>query len=158
MQKIHRRKNQDISKEFLCPQNCGKAYGSYAALYTHIKNKHPTAKPPEMKSGHIKSKEPPRKSKAENFKIIHENSENVDYDCKSCRQKDCICFEEINEADINLNIALLSDQTFIKFVHCIGQLYVKDKFMWTRNTEEHYLFFNRQALRELARNFSSKYH
>jgi hypothetical protein len=46
MQKIHRRKNQDISKEFICPQNCGKAYGSYAALYTHIKNKHPFAKPP----------------------------------------------------------------------------------------------------------------
>ena len=50
MQKIHRRKNADIEKEFICPQKCGKGYGSYAALYTHIKSKHPEIKPPEMKS------------------------------------------------------------------------------------------------------------
>ena len=51
MQKIHRRKNIEISKDFVCPNLCGKSYGSYAALYTHIKNKHPHSKPPEMKSG-----------------------------------------------------------------------------------------------------------
>jgi hypothetical protein len=95
MQKIHRRKNQDISKEFICPQNCGKAYGSYAALYTHIKNKHPTAKPPEMKADHIKLKEQTRKSKAEKEKVVSERVENVDYDCKICKQKDCHCEEAI---------------------------------------------------------------
>lgn len=41
MQKIHRRKNEEIAKDFVCSHDCGKAYGSYAALYTHIKNKHP---------------------------------------------------------------------------------------------------------------------
>ncbi len=45
----------------MCPNGCGKAYGSYAALYTHIKNKHPSTKPPEMKEGTIKTKEPSKK-------------------------------------------------------------------------------------------------
>jgi hypothetical protein len=46
MQKVHRRKNEDIVKDFVCTEGCGKAYGSYAALYTHIKNKHSTIRPP----------------------------------------------------------------------------------------------------------------
>ena len=50
MQRIHRRRNNEIEKAFPCPQKCGKAYGSYAALYTHIKSKHPDTKPPEMKT------------------------------------------------------------------------------------------------------------
>ena len=41
MSRIRRRKNDQIEKEFVCPQKCGKAYGSYAALYTHVKSKHP---------------------------------------------------------------------------------------------------------------------
>jgi len=45
MQKVHRRKNEDIIKDFVCTEGCGKAYGSYAALYTHIKNKHSTIRP-----------------------------------------------------------------------------------------------------------------
>ena len=49
MAKIHRRKNEEVPKDFTCPaSSCGKAYGSYAALYTHMKNKHPTLKPPTM--------------------------------------------------------------------------------------------------------------
>lgn len=41
MQRIHRRKKDEIAKDFICSFGCGKAYGSNAALYTHIKNKHP---------------------------------------------------------------------------------------------------------------------
>jgi hypothetical protein len=73
MHKIHRRKNEEIAKEFSCPQNCGKAYGSYAALYTHIKNKHPTAKPPEMKAGSIKAKELTRKPRPQERERVHNN-------------------------------------------------------------------------------------
>lgn len=40
MSKVHRRKKLEIMKDFICTYGCGKAYGSYAALYTHIKNKH----------------------------------------------------------------------------------------------------------------------
>ena len=50
MHKVHRRRNADIEKEYVCPLRCGKSYGSYAALYTHMKSKHPNVKPPEMKS------------------------------------------------------------------------------------------------------------
>jgi len=52
---------------------------------------------------------------------------------------------------------LLSDQTFIKFVHCIGQIYIKDKFIWTRNTEEPYMFLSKQALKEMVRKYNNKY-
>jgi hypothetical protein len=39
--KIHRRVGKDITKNFVCgDKNCGKSYGTNAALYTHIKNKH----------------------------------------------------------------------------------------------------------------------
>jgi len=48
--KIHRRKDKDIAKEYVCEAGCGKAYGSYAALFTHVKNKHENIKPPEMKA------------------------------------------------------------------------------------------------------------
>lgn len=37
----HRRKKDEIEKEFICGDpNCGRKYGTNAALYTHIKNKH----------------------------------------------------------------------------------------------------------------------
>lgn len=49
MQKIHRRKNQEIPKDFVCAEGCGKAYGSYAALYTHMKNKHGYMKSNDVK-------------------------------------------------------------------------------------------------------------
>jgi hypothetical protein len=45
MQKVHRRRNEQIIKDFVCIHGCGKAYGSYAALYTHIKNKHGAGDP-----------------------------------------------------------------------------------------------------------------
>lgn len=55
--KIHRRKNEEIPKEFFCPvEDCGKAYGSYAALYTHMKNKHNEVKPPNMPTTTAKPK------------------------------------------------------------------------------------------------------
>ena len=58
MQKIYRRKNEDISKDYVCTEGCGKAYGSYAALYTHIKNKHGCIKPTDLKSNNpAKTKE-----------------------------------------------------------------------------------------------------
>ena len=47
--KIHRRKNEEVPKDFMCTvTSCSKAYGSYAALYTHMKNKHADVKPPTM--------------------------------------------------------------------------------------------------------------
>lgn len=50
--RIHRRKNVEIPKEYFCTvSSCGKGYGSYAALYTHMKNKHTNIKPPNMPSG-----------------------------------------------------------------------------------------------------------
>ncbi|KAM3127323.1 hypothetical protein pb186bvf_020576 [Paramecium bursaria] len=37
----HRRKKFEIEKEFICGDpDCGRKYGTNAALYTHIKNKH----------------------------------------------------------------------------------------------------------------------
>lgn len=44
MQKMHRRKNEEIAKVYICTEGCGKAYGSSAALYTHMKNKHGCSK------------------------------------------------------------------------------------------------------------------
>ena len=47
--RIFRRKNEEVPKDFNCPvEACSKAYGSYAALYTHMKNKHEDVKPPTM--------------------------------------------------------------------------------------------------------------
>lgn len=39
--KIHRRRADEIEKEFKCRvKKCGRYYGSYPALYTHLKTKH----------------------------------------------------------------------------------------------------------------------
>lgn len=88
MQKIHRRKNEEISKEFVCTEGCGKAYGSYAALYTHVKNKHTYAKLPEMKAGMIKPKGGETNKKGQ---IVERDSPQGDisvfpYDCKICKK------------------------------------------------------------------------
>lgn len=51
MQKIYRRKNDEIPKDYVCTEGCGKAYGSHAALYTHMKNKHGSTKINNSKGG-----------------------------------------------------------------------------------------------------------
>lgn len=56
MQRIHRRKNEEIPKDYVCAEGCGKAYGSYAALYTHMKNKHGCSKFTDLKAPTIKIK------------------------------------------------------------------------------------------------------
>lgn len=39
--KIYRRKAEEIEKDYCCKASrCGKKYGSYPALYTHLKTKH----------------------------------------------------------------------------------------------------------------------
>lgn len=63
MQRIHRRKNQDIPKDYVCAEGCGKAYGSYAALYTHMKNKHGCLKVMDVKPAPAKIKASGRKGR-----------------------------------------------------------------------------------------------
>ena len=153
IQKIHRRKNNEISKEFTCPNHCGKAYGSYAALYTHIKNKHPTIKPPEMKEGSFKPREHGlRLTKQEN--PIDQPVDSYDFDCKMCRQIHCICYEEINNEELDRAIEVFQEQAFIKFIDTVGQLNDGDKFSWTRGTEEPFEYYSKQQLRELASHFN----
>ena len=133
MQKIHRRKNDEIAKQFPCTEGCGKAYGSYAALYTHVKNKHMNAKLPEMKAGALKtenikktvipSKQPPQ-SQVYLFP----------YDCKICKKLECQCEQDINSDELDRGINVMADQTFIKFINFIGILHYSDKLTWIRNT------------------------
>ena len=63
MQKVHRRPNKDIPKDYVCVEGCGKAYGSYAALYTHMKNKHGTVKNIDLKGNLVKVKATGRKGR-----------------------------------------------------------------------------------------------
>jgi hypothetical protein len=69
------------------------------------------------------------------------------YDCRSCRKTECICPEEINGEEMERTIVLLSDQTFIKFVNCIGQLQFQEGGSWVRNTEDAFDFMSRERLR-----------
>ena len=46
----------------------------------------------------------------------------VEYDCKVCRQAHCICYEEINQVQMDKAIQLFEDQAFIKFVDAVGKL------------------------------------
>lgn len=46
----HRRRKEEIANNYICgDQNCAKKYGTNAALYTHIKNKHSGEEPPNTK-------------------------------------------------------------------------------------------------------------
>lgn len=149
MQKIHRRKNGEIAKEFVCTEGCGKAYGSYAALYTHVKNKHSEAKLPEMKAGSLKG-EPARKPRPPEPAVVPAEVQNYPYDCKICRKMECFCEEEINLDELDRGIAVMADQTYIKFINYIGGLHFNDKLSWIRSTEETFEYFSKEKLREMA--------
>jgi GTP-dependent phosphoenolpyruvate carboxykinase len=51
----------------------------------------------------------------------------------------------------------MGDQAFIKFVNCVGQLSIRDKFTWTRNTEDTYEYLTKEMLREITYKFNTKY-
>lgn len=44
---------------------------------------------------------------------------------------------------MDLSVALLSDQTFIKFINYVGKLELKDKFIWVRDLNEPYHYMNK---------------
>jgi hypothetical protein len=146
MHKIHRRKNNEIAKDFFCPENCGRSYASYAALYTHMKQKHPDSKPPEMKlaPGIAKQKagRQVKTSKVEVDQGYKEYDEIINYDCKICKQEDCICFEDIDEDEMDRTIMMFEDQHFIKFMEAMANLNVADRVAWTRNTDDPFEFLS----------------
>lgn len=54
-------------------------------------------------------------------------------------------------------IAVMGDQTYIKFINYIGGLHFNDKLSWIRNTEETFEYLSKERLREMAYEFNVKY-
>lgn len=85
MQKVHRRKNEQIIKDFVCIHGCGKAYGSYAALYTHIKNKHGAGDSTELRGVAGRARLATGRKGRPNRKVKLEHLESVSYECRLCQ-------------------------------------------------------------------------
>jgi hypothetical protein len=109
----------------VCNHDCGKAYGSYAALYTHIKNKHPnTGTFSEIKSMMAKPKATGKKGrplKKEKEEPVN-NEAPQEYECKICQEEDCGCDEEMGNEEIERSINIMQDSKFVDFINCVGAM------------------------------------
>jgi hypothetical protein len=153
MQKIHRRKNEEIPKDYVCAEGCGKAYGSYAALYTHMKNKHGCLKVAEVKAPMVKVKTTGKKGrplvKIKEDVILSDPiiNENI---CKICYEEECICDSSMNSSEFDKTLAILSDKSYLKLLNCIGHLNVGEHFTWIRSTEEDFQTISKENLNRIV--------
>ena len=81
----------------------------------------------------------------------------VYYDCKVCKQVDCLCFENIKDDEMDRTIMLFEDHGFIKFVDAVSKLGYGEKFSWVRNTEDPYSFYSKGQLRDKVEVFNDKF-
>ncbi|CAD8150094.1 unnamed protein product [Paramecium pentaurelia] len=105
----HRRKKEEIEKDFICGDpNCGRKYGTNAALYTHIKNKHNGVPP----TGTVK----PSTSK------------------KTKEQTSMI--DQVDD-ELSKSVATMNDPDFMKFTIMISNLgHFNDKNIIVRDSQE----------------------
>jgi transcriptional regulator of heat shock response len=96
---------------------CGKGYGSYAALYTHMKNKHTDIKPPNMPTGgknKIATQGRPKVKKHEEEKMPEEVENTF---CLICSQTECECVEEFDTEEKNKTIEIMGNEKFINLIN-----------------------------------------